>query len=308
MITDLIQLKEKTEEKKRIENLLKKAERELLAEKEKLEKLKTQLKKEYDDVQRIENGGLTALFFGLLGSKEKKLDKERQEYLAAKLRYDNCKKQIEDLEAEVQKLKKEFLASGHPDVEYKKLFEEKKLNLRAAGDDQLRKYEELLGYCFSQKKEVNEAIYAGERALQGLGYAIKAQKTARGWGTVDMLGGGLITTAIKHGNIDDAQQMIHSSQIWLRRFRRELADIQNTGYAGLEVELNGFATFADFFFDNLIFDWMVQNKINRSLDACEKTRSQVAKIVAKLKETDKSLTQKYRSTKTDFTNYIHTHS
>ena len=301
---DLIHLKEKSEEKKRIENQLKKADKELVVEKEKFENLTIQLKKEFTDVQRLEEGGLTSMFYNLLGSKDKKLDKERQEYLAAKLKYDNCKNEIEKLETEIEKLKKQLSEIGTPEIEYKNLLNEKSDQLKTLGDEKFLKYDDLLSYYFSQKKEVNEAIAAGEKVLEGLHYATHALKKAKNWGTVDMIGGGLITTAIKHSNIDDAKEMIHGVQVFLRKFRRELTDINISELPDMNVQIDSFSTFADYFFDNLIFDWVVQSKINRSLDSCLKVKQQVSEIVERLKTADSNITQKYKNTKTEFTNYI----
>ena len=301
---NLLQLKEKTQLKKRIVTLLEKAEKELTYEKEKLSRLSTQLKKEYKDVQRLEDGSLTTMFYELLGSKEKKLDKERQEYVAAKLKYDNCKKEIEELEYEIQKLHKELLECGTPEIEYSRLLEDKKTGLKAIQDSQFLKYEEILGTCFTQKKEVNEAIDAGERALQGLNYAIGSLKKAKGWGTVDMIGGGLLSTAIKRSNMNEAQELIHDVQVWLRRFKRELSDIRIQEFSNMDLHMDSFTSFADYFFDNLIIDWVVQSKINRSLEGCEQVYAEVSKILTQLKSSDKHLTEKYKTTKTEFTKYI----
>ena len=119
-----------------------------------------------------------------------------------------------------------------------------------------------------------------------------------------MVGGGLLATAAKHSNIDEAKKLIHGVQIWLRKFKRELADIQITEMANMDIQIDSFSTFADYFFDNLIFDWVVQSKINRSLEGCERTYSQVSRILSQLKNTNNSFTEKYKSAKTDFTNYI----
>ncbi|MEN8116230.1 MAG: hypothetical protein ABFS16_04595 [Bacteroidota bacterium] len=303
---NLLQLKEKAEDKKRIEKRVTKAESELKAEKDKLSDLTRLLKKEYEDVQRLEEGGITTLFYGLLGSKEKKLDKERQEYLAAKLKYDTCKKEIEELTHEIENLKKQLLACGVPDVEYKKQLDEKKRILKESQDVKLMKFEELLGLYYNQKKEVYEAIAAGEKALNGLQNAIKYLRKAQGWGVADMVGGGLLATAIKHSNMDEAKGYIQYVQMWLRKFKRELADINISRFEEMNIQLDGFTSFADYFFDNLIFDWVVQSKINRSLDGCENVYAQVSKIISQLKSTDKNLTEKYLTTKAEFVNYIET--
>lgn len=301
---NLIHLKEKAAQKKRLEDLVQKSKAELELEIRKSEELARQLKKELKDVTRLEEPGLHSMFFEFLGTIDKKLDKERQEYLAAKLKYENCRKVISDIKEEIEKLKTELKTCGSPELEYQQLLDEKKSGLKALNDDKFLEYEELLHFFYSQKREVKEAIDAGEMALKGLTYAIKSLRNASGWGTVDMIGGGLLTTAIKHSKMNDTKGLIQDVQFWLRKFNRELGDVNIQAIHAMDIKLDGFLSFADYFFDNLITDWVVQSKINRSLEACENVYRQVQEILVKLKSTDGQLTNKYKNTKTEFTTYI----
>lgn len=123
-------------------------------------------------------------------------------------------------------------------------------------------------------------MHAGREVLAGLDQVQRALGSARGWGTWDFLGGGLISTAIKHSHIDDARQGIHTVQAQMSRFQRELADVRER--VELEIEIGEFESFADFFFDSLIFDWIVQSRIYESLDLTKQARSMVAGTVANL--------------------------
>ena len=301
---ELFQLKEKVEEKKRFESQLRKSKEDVQKLKVKLNSLKEILKKEFEDVQKLEGHGLTAMFYSFLGNKVEKLDKERQEYLAAKLKYENAKNELEILENDILKLESQIRNLGVPETDYKNKLDKKSRKLKESGDGTFLKYESLLETNFSRKKEINDAIEAGEMALKGLRFAIQSLRKAQGWGTVDMLGGGLITTAIKHSNIDEAKQLIHDVQVWLNKFRRELSDVKMEESGELTVELDSFNTFADYFFDNLIFDWVVQNRINRSLEGCESVCNQVLNIVTQLRIADVEITKKYKNTRAEFIGYI----
>ena len=52
--------------------------------------------------------------------------------------------------------------------------------------------------------------------------------------------------------------------------------------ANLHIEIDGFTTFADFFFDGLIFDWIVQSHISKSLAQVENTRQSVSSCLNQL--------------------------
>jgi len=301
---ELFQLKEKTEEKKRVESQLKKAQQDSNELNEKLKQLKLQLEKEFNDVQQLEGGGITALFYSLLGNKVEKLDKERQEYLLAKLKHENCKNEISQLEIEIERLKSKISDLGDAETKYKNLLNAKSERLKEKQDEKFIRYESLIESYLKEKNEVNEAIEAGEAALKGLRLAIQTLRKAQNWGIYDMVGGGFLATAIKHSNIDEAKNIILDVQVWLKKFKRELSDVRFAPSAELTVQLDSFSTFADYFFDNLIFDWVVQSKINRSLEGCEKIYSQVLEMVTQLRITDVDVTQKYKEDRNDFMGYI----
>ena len=105
-------------------------------------------------------------------------------------------------------------------------------------------------------------------------------QSAKNWGTFDMLGGGIISTAIKHSRINDAKESIHQVQHQLRVFQRELADIGEK--TSIEMEIGTFAKFADYVFDGLIFDWIVQSKINNSLESALRVSERIRLLLSQL--------------------------
>lgn len=301
---ELFQLKERVEEKKRLETQLKKTINDYSKTKERLAQLSAQLKKELNDVKQLEEGGVTSLFYSILGNKVEKLDKERQEYLAAKLKNENCINELNKLEIEIKRIKSKITELGDPETKYKTLLNAKSAQLKLTRDDRFIKYERLLENHLQQKSELNEAIEAGEMALKGLRLAIQALRKAKNWGIYDMVGGGLLATAVKHSKMDEAKSLIQDVQVWLRKFKRELSDVNILTNEDLTIQLSSFSTFADYFFDNLIFDWVVQDKINRSLEGCETICKQVLELVTQLRITDVDINQQYKKTTADFTAYI----
>ena len=126
-------------------------------------------------------------------------------------------------------------------------------------------------------KEVQEARYAGLRALDSLRAAQKALESARGWGIFDILGGGTISTLVKHSKLDRAREHIENAQYALKKFRRELADVDLP-----DVRIDGLLTFADFIFDGFFADLLVQQRINEARRQIERTCRQVEDILRRL--------------------------
>lgn len=136
-------------------------------------------------------------------------------------------------------------------------------------------------------KEIREAISAGSNVTNHLNKTLDSLNSAEGWGTWDLLGGGLISDMIKHGHIDDAKSGAERTQKELLRFKTELADIKIS--SNINIETDGFAKFADFFFDGLIADWCMQSRINDSQDSVISVKNQVQMVMNKLSSMENEL-------------------
>lgn len=127
--------------------------------------------------------------------------------------------------------------------------------------------------AFDYNRERNEAIAAGRNARRSLEKALDALDSAKGWGIYDMLGGGFISTMIKHSKMDSASDYIEEAKANLKVFARELGDIEE--YTNIDLSTGDFWGFADWFFDGLFSDWMMQDRINEA-------RSQVKQAINKV--------------------------
>ena len=88
------------------------------------------------------------------------------------------------------------------------------------------------------------------------------KRQAENWGTWDLLGGGFVADIVKHDKLDSAQEQVERLQVQLRRFGTELADVAE--FAGMQVRIEGFLRFADYFFDDLFSAWAVLDRVGRS--------------------------------------------
>ena len=133
---------------------------------------------------------------------------------------------------------------------------------------------------YNDERERREAYDAGQRALWSLEAARDALNSARGWGIYDMLGGGFISTLIKHSNMDKAAECINRAKSELLAFGRELDDVR--GYENIDLSTGDFWGFADWFFDGLLSDWIVQGRINDARAQVERAIIRVKGILGQL--------------------------
>ena len=131
------------------------------------------------------------------------------------------------------------------------------------------------------RKEMKEAIDAGERALISLKNAKEKLKSAGNWGLFDMFGGGFISTMMKHSKMNDAGQLMETAKADLKNFQKELKDINVP--LDLRMEVGSFLSFADFFFDGFVADYLVQSKIADAKEQVSDAIFKIEQILSQLK-------------------------
>lgn len=126
-------------------------------------------------------------------------------------------------------------------------------------------------------KEIMEAKAAGSDTLVSLNHAQQLLNSAGNWGLMDMFGGGLLSGMMKHSKLSEANQQMEQARSRIRSFQKELQDINVPGTFGINI--SDFLVFADFFFDGIIADWMVQSKISEAKTQVSQAIEKVNKIM-----------------------------
>lgn len=250
---------------------------------EDLEKARKRLVSEQKDVERLDGKNLVSLWHGIKGTTDQAKRKEQEEYLEAKLKLDEAQASLAGLLQNLNQTKRELTALGDPDEDYRIALRDKETYLLQTGGDaaeQLLEIASETGVAQDREKELREAVDAGQKADKALARAEESLGKASDWGVVDILGGGLLTTAIKHSNINDAQEAIRRSQSLLRRFQQELSDVQKD----LQVDMGAFVSLADYFFDGLIVDIFVQSKVNDARGRTRDLRRRVNELLQELEQ------------------------
>lgn len=134
----------------------------------------------------------------------------------------------------------------------------------------------------SQLRERAEAIHAANVALRHLERSAELLDSARDWGSFDMFIGGMVASMIKHKRIDDAEDEFNAARAAVRRFARELSDVE--GVDPIRLDVNGLVSGIDIFLDNVFVDIYVQVKI-------DKAQRRVAEAIAQIQAIRKVLYQ-----------------
>ena len=91
----------------------------------------------------------------------------------------------------------------------------------------------------------------------------------------------LVIDMFKHSRMNEAAEYMETAKRDLQRFQKELGDVQLP--LELRMEVSTFLSFADFFFDGLVADYLVQTRIKEAREQVEEAIGYVERLMADLK-------------------------
>lgn len=252
----------------------------------KKDKIESEMIKELEDINKLESLGVKSIFYKVLGNKEEQLEKERQEYLQATLRHKEVINALEVIEYEKDILEKKLVAIDDLEKELEQLKKVREQEiLRTPGNlrNELRLIYKRMDELERYKTELNEATVLGERSFGSLEMIFTNMKKAKDWGNWDMVSGskGRYQKSMKYNAIDRAMNEVSRAKLLLRNFNKELSDI---GYSNqrLALQVENISRFPGVIFDNLISDWIIQNKIKSVLATVGNLMDEVQLIMKSL--------------------------
>ena len=235
-------------------------------------------------VDALEGLTLDRVLAALRGSRDDDLERERAEAQAAAYRLAQARARGAVLRAELEELVGRLDALADVDAERERALAAKDAFLRGRADDpraaELTRIATERGGLDDEIREVDEAVVAAEAAAAALGQVAELLGSAGSWSTYDTwLGGGMISSAVKHDRLDQAQRAATRAEQQLARLRRELADVGGAADVVPALGMSGMTRFFDIWFDNIFTDFAVGRRIG---DA-QRTASDAARAVARVR-------------------------
>lgn len=287
---ELKELQQQAAMKNRLETILKELKKQREQLQDRVDELADIKEKEQLDVERLERRSLTNYFYQVVGKLDERLTEERQEAYQAAVKYDAAYSELQAVEADIRTKELEYGRVRRSNERYQEVLKEKQEAVKLSGVPEAAEILRLEAQITSldmQIKELNEAISAGNNAEHFADSILKSLSSAEGWGTWDILGGGLIADMAKHSHLDEAQGQVERLQGALRKFKTELSDVEII--AGMQVNIDGFLRFADYFFDGLFADWSVMNCISEAQGQVKNVKGQISFLLGKLNRASTSV-------------------
>lgn len=244
-----------------------------------------ELLKELDDVKRLEKLNLKSLFNRFLGDIKTRLDKERQEYLQAVLRHKSIEDKIQILEYEKELLQKSLFDHTTFEKKLAQLIIKKEAKLKKKSTvffSKVKPFELHITQCKVKKDKYLRVLRLGERATKEVNGVISDLRHVSDWGKSvrAMQGKGKYSSMEKKFFIDKARSKVVRAQVYLSDFEKEAYTLFHD-YSD-HLHLDSFEEFLDDFLDNLITDWVVQQKIKHSKFAAETVKDKLSRILDSL--------------------------
>lgn len=280
---DFLKLEEERTTLKKLKSKISTLDVEINKTNESLEALKKILAKEKKDVDNLESFSLSYVYYKIKGSIDEKLSKEKLEFLEAQARYLEKEDYLNRLTSNKKQMLKDINDIGDIDLKYDDLLNNSAEYIIKFNNGKSEKVLLILNKLKNtsiELKEIQEALFEGDKLIPYIDKAISNLNSAQNWGIYDMIGGDFIATMAKRSKMDDASKSINSIKVMLNRYNAELKDLSDE--INVNLNLDSMSSIFDYLFDNFFTDYFVQGKINSALDSTKNLKAKVNNIQSSL--------------------------
>lgn len=257
-----------------------------------LEVMGIMLDKEQRDVELLEKEGLQSMLRKLIGDREQKLEKEKDEYVRAALRYNALFKSVELIKYELSLLEKKEQNDDTVKIEVEELIQkrgEEILRIEPENAAQIQNVFKEKDKLHKFSANIDEAYEAGQLAyghVRRIENYIHAAKDSRMW----------------HQTLYHARDMGVKARHIMIYFLTELSEVLDTDHYKFNLQIEDDNDFSMVFPVYITFGWRYEQSIEKSLQNIKETRLEIQKVLDQLerekinvKESLKALDEKHRN-------------
>lgn len=268
-----------------LENKISSIQEALSNKEDELKVLEKNLIKEEKDVERLKSFSFSSLMASIMNNKKEKLNKEEKEYLDAKLKYDNLKSDIKNLNNDLEEEKKKLRELQVEDNQYEALIIQKIDILKRSNldvKDEIIKYENEISSLLNEKVLVLEVLNEAENALMIADEIKSALDSIENWGPYTIVGTGIIDPIENSEKIDYIKSAMERLSYSIEMLNEELKAIRKI--MSLEDEdFSGPTYIFDHFFDCMLNDFSDKEDTKGSLYEIFELEGEIRRIAEKLK-------------------------
>ncbi|MCW3813925.1 hypothetical protein ONA91_05580 [Micromonospora sp. DR5-3] len=243
--------------------------------------LSERLNAELADVDRLAGLTVSRVVAALRGVRDDALAREHAEVDAARLRLAEAERLLAALRDESARTQARRRRLATSRGEYAALLDERERLLTDSDDprrSRLLELAELRGRLTVEHRELTDAVRAARNAESALHHLRELLSRASDWSTYDALGGGLVTSMVKHDILDEAAEASAQVDRALAVLRTELVEVPGATPPAPGVAVDGLTRFTDVWLDNVVTDVLVQRRVERSVEEVARSLGEVASL------------------------------
>lgn len=257
------------------------------------EELEIKLFRLYDEVESLESKSINAMFHSLIGNKEQRLEKAKAAYYETNIKYVEFKKTIETLEYEMDILSKKAARLSERRQELSSLLAIREDELQEEDSIQGKRLRKLLSELEENDRHIQQVesiLNSGRLTMKKVSMTILSLREASNWGRWEKTGKHRppLRGQNRKRAINDAKQLANEAIRTLNNFEKDLADV-GIKFQAEELDLKSFNSVLDVFLDNVISDFIFQQKAQKNLAALNRIMEDVKSAVEQLEKEHKIL-------------------
>lgn len=240
------------------------------------------------DVAALEELSFSRVLASLRGSRDDALARERAEAEAARYRIAEASARLDVLRREFDIVWAREKVLGGASAAYAAALEEKDRRLQSSADPRAQRLLELAeqrGRLAAESERAQQGLRAATRAASSLERLSEVLGEARLLSAFDTFGGGgAFVTSMKHDVIDDAAAAAAQVDASLQALQRAIGHVPGAVLPTNRLRLDRLTRFTDVWFDNIVVDLDVRDRIKEMRASAERVSAIVADLSVQLEE------------------------
>jgi hypothetical protein len=264
-----------------------------------VDRLRQALAVEEAEAERWDGQGFTQVLLALVGRLDDRRSMERAHAERAAIDLASAERRRQALADQLADLRSQRVEMRAVALQIGPRLEALRDALGEADPEGLERLTLLEQQCAGHERlanELRECVQAAGRALTSIMSASADFDSAAKWGTWDLLGGGFVTSALKHGKVEAGLDGVDQAHRDLARLVDELDDVRHILQTSVPtgLELGSGAWIWDVWFDNIFSDLKMQARIDEMGDRLSVLEHHVRRVLVEAET-------RYNDVSADFT-------
>ncbi len=293
----IIDLQRKLHAKQSVSRNVERTRKDLVRENEYLVELEAKIRKEKEDIRRLEGLTVSSILTTLSGNKKEEIESGKNDLMKAIVLRNQVRQKIQIINVELDGLLTELEKYLDVEENYEKLLNEKEVAILQADDGRTQSLLDISGEMVkiqAEEEELKEGYSLSQEIATKLRELLEALKSiALRFIPVPVNGSILIAPVPFHDKLDEAERLVLQAQIKIDKMSRVLESIKLPEW--VESILDNLSDFSFLFSNGFFTVDITPRNINRSTDQVEKTIKKIDGVQIQILKERESLKEQFDS-------------